>query len=118
MILFNNCHNRPHQEHYKRPDAFFDLDQTGVQGAQVRNLTPGAECVVASWGKAGVVFDHWLFAREEVLPSPEGTNVRVFCGERKKQVVLSLEDARKSIDYGLFFDDRGQFKRTSVVRGH
>lgn len=116
MVLFNNCHNRPHQALYGS-SAFFDLDRSGMQGAQARNLAAGAICVVASWEKEAIAFDYWVFDREEIKPSPEGTDVRVFCGTFNKRVVLSPDEARGSTDYGVFFDDRGRFKQTSVVRG-
>lgn len=117
MLLFNNCHNRPHEQLYG-PGAFFDLDQTGTQGQQARNLAPGEECVVASEGKDGLVFDYWKLSRVAIMPSEEGNDVRVFFGERLRSERLAREDARKSVVYGAYFDSLGHFHRTSVVRNN
>lgn len=117
MLLFNNCHNRPHEQLYGT-GAFFDLDQLGTQGQQARNLAPGEECVVASAAKDGLVFDRWKLSRVAIMPSREGNDVRVFFGERLRSTQMTREDARRSALYGAYFDSRGHLHQTSVVRNN
>ena len=118
-ILMNNCHNRDHAGMYPSSGvhvAFYDLGRRGLQGKQARNLPPGAECVVARYeGARDIRFDWFAFSHEEVRPSKEGEDVRVFFGSPLRTEVLPKAAAVESPLYGAFFDATGGFKHESVI---
>jgi len=115
MLLFNNCHNRPHEEMYGA-GAFFDLDTTGHQATLANNLPAGEQCIVASVAADGRInFDWYRFSRERVKPDEKGQRARVFFGEPIKSETLSRRAAMRDSLYSRFFDKLGRFKQRSAL---
>jgi hypothetical protein len=114
MYYFNNSRRRPHGRLYGS-GAFFDLNTTGVQRRQARNLMPGEECIVATPDRDGaIVFSWFSFAREEMREDETGTPVRVLFGRHLKSERLSKGDAASDPRFQVLFDRNNNFKRQSV----
>ncbi len=62
-VNFNNCRCRDHAGLYGK-DAFYDLNTTGLQATMATDLSPGDQCIVATYAENGdVVFDWFKFAK-------------------------------------------------------
>lgn len=83
------------------------------------DLVTGQKCVVASYDDNGdVVFDWYIFGKETLETNPDDRKykVRVFRGKRIKSDTLTKRKAAKTKLYSSFFNDRGDFKRPSVIK--
>lgn len=114
VVYFNNCHNRDHVALFGS-GAFFDLDTSGRQGTQARNLEPCQHCVVVERAPdKRLVFDWYSFAYEAILPNEHGAPDRVFFGRLFASEALPKEDAARSARYDALFRSNGHLKIGSV----
>lgn len=116
-FFFNNCHGRQHVLLYGNR-AFFDLETSGRQSRQARDLEPGQVCVVGSYGSSGeqVVFRWYAFSREASLRDDDLSMMRVFFGRSLGSETMSKQSAARSIRYRTLFKRTGDFKQGSVFR--
>lgn len=117
-VYFNNCRCRDHARLFGST-AFYDLNTTGLQAKMATDLSPGQECVVASYDEnRSIVFDWYILAKESLEPDPDNPKikVRVFRGKPIKSERLSKRKAAKTKPYSVFFNARGDFKRPSVPK--
>jgi hypothetical protein len=115
--FFNNCRCRDHASLYG-PDAFYDLNLTGLQATKARDIAKGDECVVATPdGNGNIVFAWLTFTRQDLRPNPtaNGERVRVFYGTHVRSKRLTKTAAARTQPYAIFFDKRGNFKHPSVI---
>jgi len=114
IIYFNNCRNRDHIALYGS-GVFFDLNNSGKQAAQARDLIPGQLCAVASYSVDGqVTFNWYSFTHETLLPNEYDEMVRVFFGRYLDSETLPKSRAAHSVRYSMLFNCTGDFKQVSV----
>ncbi len=115
MIYFNNCQKRPHSVIYEREDAIFDLNTT-THKKKARNITAGAECIVAIPSRNGEIDFNWYrFKGLDHLPDREGDVCRVIFGDFIKSETLSKHDGAHHPLYSNLFNKREHFKQVSVL---
>ena len=111
----NNCKNRDHRHHYG-PDAFYDLDTSGVQAKKQFIFRPGDWCVVASEPKPGEIkFSWYKFTGSRLAKDKTEWEARVLCGTFEKEESMSKPEAALHKYYRPFFDKNGNFKQQSVI---
>jgi len=116
-VFFNNCSGRDHVKLYGQ-GAFYDLDTTGRQSTQAKNLDVGQECVVATPATDGqITFSRFSFLHEEIKPDDIGSPCRVFFGPLLGSETLLKAEAAGNSPYSAFFNKNGHFKRHSVIEG-
>jgi hypothetical protein len=117
IVYFNNCRNRDHVALFERR-AFYDLNTTGVQGKQARNLRPGQECVVATTDADKVRFTWYSFIAERLMREriDNGVWCRVFIGTVLFSESLSKAKAANDPLYAPFFNVNGHFKQLSTIQ--
>lgn len=117
VFFFNNCHGREHVPLYGNR-AFFDLEVSGRQSRQARDLEPGQICVVGSYGSSDeqVVFRWHMFSREAPLRDDDRSMMRVFFGHSLGSEIMSKQSAARSVRYRALFKRTGDFKQGSVFR--
>ena len=118
LILFNNCDGRDHAVLYDDENAYFDLNTTGRQANQAKNLVVGQTCVVCQpmdeYGR--IRFDWYVFEEERLqIPIGEKNLCRVFVGTWQRAEILPHEIATRHAIYCWFFDKLKRFKQTSAL---
>ena len=110
MIYFNNCRGKDHVASHGK-NAFYDLF---LSQPQLRRLSRGEACVVATRAKdKKVTLRYYSFSKEE-MGRYDGRPCRIFFGESLKErgPFTQIEAARIE---PAFFNKNGGFNRWAVL---
>ena len=118
IVLFNNCSGRDHVDVYSCDTAFFDLNTTGRQSNQAKDLPVGQTCVVLQKAlpNAELQFDTYKLDAEQIMTDKyTDDEARVFCGEHIGSETMSRSNAISHEIYSALFDVIKRVKQTSAV---
>lgn len=117
IVLFNNLRGRSHKDVYDCDTAFFDLNTTGRQSNQAKDLAKGQTCVVLQepLSNGELRFDTYDLYEERIFSDDDGSDARVFCGEKIDTEIMPQSEALSHETYSALFDVKGRVKQTSVV---